>query len=176
MKHTGPILALLGFALLIVSLLPAPGRAEGSTLIEAIYLSSAPTLADRETAALRLNVSGGLVVDASGGSGGLGLGGTAASVDVNADIAADVDAAVAAATTLRLVGWSIKEDAATAAVATFRIIHGATVVGGTEVDTIELAPNESRSEWYLPGGIACPNGISIDRIAGTADVDLYYVQ
>lgn len=46
-----------------------------------------------------------------------------ASVDVNTAIVADVDAAVAAAAGLRLVGFACRESAATAAAATFVIVR-----------------------------------------------------
>lgn len=97
----------------------------------------------------------------------------AASVDVNDALAADVDAAVAAAAGLRLVGWAARESAGAAAVATFRIVHGATVAGGTTVVPVELAANGFASAWYGPEGIAVPNGLSIDVIAGTVDVELF---
>lgn len=98
----------------------------------------------------------------------------AASVDANAAVAADVDAAVAAATGLRLIGFASRESAATAAVASFVIVHGATAAGGTSVVPVELKADESTREWFGPDGIACPNGISIDWIAGTADINLFY--
>lgn len=97
-----------------------------------------------------------------------------ASVDVNSNVGADVDAAVAAAAGLRLVGFACREMAGTAAVAAFIIVHGATGAGGTAVVPVELAANESRSEWFGPEGIACPNGISIDWLAGAVDVHLFY--
>ena len=99
----------------------------------------------------------------------------AVSFDVNAAVAADVDAAVAAATDLRLMGYACRESHGTPAVATFQIIHGATVSGGTVVAQIELAANKSDHEWYGPQGIAVPNGLSIDRVAGTVDVTLFYM-
>lgn len=98
----------------------------------------------------------------------------AASVDVNAAVVADVDAAVPAATGLRLVGFAARESAATAAVATFIIVHGATGAGGTAVLPVELKADESTREWFGPDGIAVPNGISIDWIVGTVDVHLFY--
>lgn len=97
-----------------------------------------------------------------------------ASVDVNAAVAADVDAAVAAAAGLRLVGFAARESAATAAAATFIIVHGATGAGGTAVVPVELAGDQSTREWFGPDGIACPNGISIDWVAGTADIHLFF--
>lgn len=98
----------------------------------------------------------------------------AASVDVNDGITADVDAAVAAVAGLRLMGFACRESAATAAAATFRIMHGATVAGGTVLVPVELAANESTRDWFGPEGIACASGLSIDVIAGTVDVELFY--
>lgn len=102
------------------------------------------------------------------------ISGQGISVDVNAALAADAEAAVAAAPGLRLVGWNIAESAGTPAVATFRIMHGATVAGGTVIAVIELAADKSENFWCWPG-IACPNGLTIDRVAGTADVQLFHV-
>lgn len=98
----------------------------------------------------------------------------AASVDVNTAITADVDAAVAAAAGLRLVGFACRESAATPAVATFIIVHGATGAGGTVLVPVELSANESTRDWFGPEGIACASGLSIDWIAGTIDVELFY--
>ncbi len=98
----------------------------------------------------------------------------AAAVDVNAAVAADVEPAVAAAAGLRLVGFSCRESDGTPAVASFRIIHGATVGGGTAVFVVELAANESKTVWCWPG-IDCASGISIDREAGTFDLHLFTV-
>lgn len=88
--------------------------------------------------------------------------------------AADVDAAVAAASGLRLMGVTIRESAGSAAVATFKIVHGAAVSGGSVLVPIELAANASEEMWFGPNGIACASGLSIDRVAGTADIYLYY--
>ncbi len=108
-----------------------------------------------------------------GGITGTGIN-VAASVDVNTAIAADVDAAVAASPGLRLIGFACRESAATAAAATFIIVHGATAAGGSSVVPVELTADESTREWFGPEGIAVPNGISIDWIAGTADINLFY--
>lgn len=98
----------------------------------------------------------------------------AASVDVNSGVVADVDAAVAGVAGLRLVGFSARESAATAAAATFIIVHGATGAAGTAVAPVELALNTSTSAWFGPDGIACPNGISVDWIVGTVDIHLFF--
>lgn len=97
-----------------------------------------------------------------------------ASVDVNAAVTADVDAAVAAATGLRLVGYSCRESAVSPAVATFAIVNGATGAGGTGVVYVELAANASETVWFGDSGIDCASGISVDHIAGTVDVNLFY--
>lgn len=98
----------------------------------------------------------------------------AASYDINAALTADADAAVAAHAGLRLLGWIARESAGSPAVATARIVEGATASGGTAFLPIELAANESKSAWYGPDGIAVPDGLSIDHIAGTLDVTLFY--
>lgn len=98
----------------------------------------------------------------------------AASADANLAVAADVDAAVVAAAGLRLMGFAAKESAGVAAVATFNIVHGATAAGGTLLVPIELAANESVRDWFGPDGIDAANGISIDWVAGTVDVVLFY--
>ena len=100
--------------------------------------------------------------------------GTTASSSVNAAKTADVDAAVAATAGLTLVGFAAREAHATAAVATFRIVHGATGAGGTAIIPVELSANESTSDWF-EDGIAVPSGLSIDHIAGTFDCTLFYV-
>ena len=97
----------------------------------------------------------------------------AASVDVNAAITADVDAAVAAQAGLRLVGFSTKESAGTPAAATAVIVHGATGAAGTAVSYINLAASGSETKW-LGDGIDCSSGISINWLKGRLDVALFY--
>lgn len=97
-----------------------------------------------------------------------------ASVDTNAAVAADVEPAVAAATGLRLIGYTCRESAGTPAVAAFNIVNGATVSGGTVVAVQELAANGSDKVFFGDAGIDCSSGISIDIVAGTVDVCLYY--
>lgn len=100
--------------------------------------------------------------------------GSGVQVSVNTNKAANVDAAIPAATGQILVGFAARESAAGAAVATFTIMHGATVGAGTSVYPVELNPNESRSEWFWPG-IDVRNGVSINVMAGTVDVDLFFM-
>lgn len=98
----------------------------------------------------------------------------AASVDVNTGISADVEPAIAAATGLRLIGYSCRESAGTPAVAAFNLVHGATVAGGSNVIAVELAANASETVFFGDAGIDCANGISIDVVAGTVDVNVIY--
>jgi len=105
--------------------------------------------------------------------GGAGLF-AACSVDVNAAVTANVDAAVAAQAGLRLMGFSAKESAGIPAAATFTLVHGATVGGGTNVAYQNLALSGSNTEWFGPDGIACPDGISIDWLTGQVDVCIFY--
>jgi len=97
-----------------------------------------------------------------------------ASVSVNEGISSDKEATVAAASGLRLVGWSAREAADPAAVATVRFMNGETVSGGTGLLTIELDPDGSVGEWYSPEGIDAGNGLTIEVIAGTVDIYLYH--
>lgn len=106
-----------------------------------------------------------------GSVGGLGIM-VAATAVVSAAATTDADALVAAATGLRLIGFSIVETAGAAA--TLKIIHGATGAGGTELVGVNLAASESTSDWFGPEGIAAASGLSIDRITGTTRVVLYY--
>ena len=99
---------------------------------------------------------------------------TSASVDVSAAVTGDQNATVAASEGLSLVGFAARETAGTAAVATFRIMNGATVAGGTEINPVELNGNESTSDWFGPEGIDASNGLTIDHIAGTFDCMLFY--
>lgn len=101
--------------------------------------------------------------------------GQAASYDLNAGLTADADAAVAAATGLRLMGFAARESAGSPAVATFQIVHGATGASGDAIVPVELAANGSTFQWFGPQGIAVADGISIDHVAGTVDVTLFYI-
>lgn len=94
-----------------------------------------------------------------------------ASTQVNTAITADVNAAVAAASNLRLLGFAARETAG--ATASFKIIHGATVGGGTMLYPVNLTASQSMSEWFWPG-LNAANGLSIDMISGTVDLDLFY--
>lgn len=99
----------------------------------------------------------------------------ACSVSLNAAAAADVDAAVAAARGLRLMGAAWREVAGSAAAAAFDIVNGATGNAAGKVFPVEVAANGSGSVWFGPNGINCPLGLSLNVTAGTVDVILYYL-
>lgn len=62
----------------------------------------------------------------------------------------------------RYFGFSLRETAGAAA----RLnIYSGTGTGGEQLDTIQLAANESAREWYAPGGIAA-NGIYVELAVG----------
>lgn len=91
----------------------------------------------------------------------------------NAAVAADVDAAVAAQAGLRMCGYSCRESAGSAAVATFEIVNGATGATDDTIVSVELLADYSETVWMWPG-VDCASGISVDHIAGTFDVTIYY--
>ena len=83
----------------------------------------------------------------------------------------------AAATGLRLMGYSCRESAGTPAVASFNIKHAATGAAGDQVVAVELAANGAETKWFGPQGIdVATSGLSIEDVAGTYDVTLYHIQ
>lgn len=94
--------------------------------------------------------------------------------DINAAVTADVDAAVAAATGLILMGWSVRESAGTPAIANGKLVNGATGSAAGKVGEIGLVASDSKTVWLGPNGIPCPLGISIDHLAGQFDIVLFY--
>jgi hypothetical protein len=80
---------------------------------------------------------------------------------------------VAAAANLRLLGYSITENGATAADARMSIRHG-TGTGDPEFFDVMLSPGESLREWFGPDGIAMASGIYINRTSGTTKVTLFW--
>lgn len=76
---------------------------------------------------------------------------------------------VAAQTGLRLTGWSIKEDAASAAVVILR--HG-TSTAGTPIAVVTLASGGSDHAEYGDVGVDVASGIFVDRVSGTTTVVL----
>ena len=94
--------------------------------------------------------------------------------DENNAVDADVDAAVAAAVGLRLMGYSAREADGTPAAASFNIKHAATGAAGTVLACVELEASKGDHMWFGPQGLDAADGISIDDIGGTYDVTLYY--
>ncbi len=89
----------------------------------------------------------------------------------NNSIAADTTLNVAA-TNLRLIGISIRESAATPAVASVILRHGIVAAGnctGNEIAYLELGLNESLQIQY-PNILAVASGVCADVLAGTIDV------
>lgn len=80
------------------------------------------------------------------------------------------EAGVAAATGLRLMGYSIKEMAA--GVATLSLLNGASS-GGTALVHVNLAAAGSTVQWFGPQGIPADSGIWVERLTGSTAVILY---
>ena len=92
-------------------------------------------------------------------------------IDHNDAIVADVDAAVVASAGLRLLGWN----ALATVTGSFRIKNAATGAGGTRLASSGAVAGTSIGEWYGPRGLPAPNGLSIDWILGTWDIELYFL-
>jgi hypothetical protein len=80
---------------------------------------------------------------------------------------ADAQAVAGSAT---LVGFSARENAGTAAAATV-ILRNGTAATDPIVAVIELAADSSQTE-KIPA-VDCPNGIYVDRVAGTSELVVY---
>lgn len=85
---------------------------------------------------------------------------------------ADVDAAVAANDKLVLMGYVMSETAGTPAPAEVQLINGADGDGDV-VAPVQFAASATHYAWF-PNGIPCPDGITIERIAGETSVCVYY--
>lgn len=81
----------------------------------------------------------------------------------------------AATANLRIKGWSIRESAAGAAVATVVIRHDAdgTCDSTAVVAFVELSANQSLQQDYGPDGLAAASGLCVDVIAGEVDFAAY---
>ncbi len=80
--------------------------------------------------------------------------------------------AVAAATALRLMGYSVRESAGTPAVAALNLRHG-TLDSDPLVELIELAADESYGMWFGPNGIDVPNGVFVERVTGETEIVIH---
>lgn len=64
-------------------------------------------------------------------------------------------------------GFSVRETSGVAA-AVVRI-HDGTDNTGVVLDTVQLAANESRAEWYPDGGIWATLGLHVDVVSGAVE-------
>lgn len=127
---------------------------------------------DLDYAPLQLNSAGDLRVTTP-------VAPTAATIDTeNAGQTADFDIEPAT-TNLRLLGWSVREDAASAAVATVVLRHGVLAAGNCTatavIGYIELGPNQSSTMSYGDRGLAVPSGVCADVLAGSVSVVVHLV-
>lgn len=95
-----------------------------------------------------------------------------------ANTALTADTTLEAATNnLKLYGWTVRESAGTAAVATVILRHGALsgsdCTAGAVIAFIELAANGSAQQTYAPLGLAVASGVCVDIISGTIDANIY---
>lgn len=81
---------------------------------------------------------------------------------------------VAAATNLRLVGYSITENAGSPAVARL-VLRNGTTTGGAEMFDVQIAASSSTVQWFGVTGPRCPLGIFVDRVSGTTKLTLYTI-
>jgi len=73
---------------------------------------------------------------------------------------------------MKLMGYSITEDAGTPAAARLRLRHG-TTVAGIEIADVKLAADQSTREMFGIG-IFVPNGVFVERATGTTRLSLYW--
>lgn len=71
-----------------------------------------------------------------------------------------------------LMGFSLRESAASAAVATALIRDGTTATDPIVV-VLELNGDQSATMWFGPDGIRINSGIYLDRVAGTITGAVY---
>ena len=84
----------------------------------------------------------------------------------------------AATANLRLIGWTTRESAAGAAVATVLVRHGVVAAGnctGNVIAYIELGPDQAANMSYSSRGLAVASGVCADVLAGTVDVNIFTV-
>lgn len=74
----------------------------------------------------------------------------------------------------RLIGYSVREAAATPAAAVVRFRSGTTVAGTPLGAGVSLAPGESVREWFGPAGINVPTAVFLERVSGTTEVTVYW--
>lgn len=89
-------------------------------------------------------------------------------------VASNVNAAVAATKGLRLMGYTLHEASGGPAPVEMHLVNGATVAGGTPVSVAKVPVDGSDKAWFGPNGVDCRNGISIEAVAGSMDIVIYY--
>lgn len=72
---------------------------------------------------------------------------------------------------LRYYGYTVRETAG--AVAQI-IIHHSADATGPALATINLAAHESTNAWPAAGGQATPDGIFVERVAGAAELAVFF--
>lgn len=77
----------------------------------------------------------------------------------------------AASADLRYYGFNARE---TSGAPASLIIHHGIGPGDPALSTITLAAKESRNDWPEEGGTAAPNGIFIEWVSGSIELNLYY--
>lgn len=82
------------------------------------------------------------------------------------------DVAVSSSQGVRLLGWSIRESATTAAVATV-ILRNGDADSDQIVAQVELAGDTAETVSLMPQGVYCNQGIFVERAAGTTTVVVY---
>ena len=89
-------------------------------------------------------------------------------------VTTDQEPLVPAQDGLRMLGWAAAEAGGSAGTAIVHIIHGETVSGGSEIETIKFAGDESKHSWQWPG-IKMDGGISLEVVEGEIDIEVYYL-
>ena len=79
---------------------------------------------------------------------------------------------VAAASGLRLMGYSVRESAGSPDVATLNLRHGSADTDPI-VALINLAASGSDSQWFGPQGLPVEGGVFVDRLTGNSTITLH---
>lgn len=82
------------------------------------------------------------------------------------------DQTVIAGTEAKLLGWSLRESAASAAAASANIREGS--ASGDIIAVIELAADGSETVWFGDDGVVAYGGIYFDAVAGEITGVVYY--
>lgn len=169
----------------------ATGLAASSPYVQ--YNASLPSLTTGNYAAAQADSSARQIIVGAGTAGtpGGGLlsvqgvsGGTAqkvssapCTVDVETGSVAVDTTQEAATTSLRICSYTVTESAGTAAVATVVLRHDtvATTCDGPAIAIIELDPNQSVTNTFGDRGLAVPNGLCWDVLAGSINGNVSFV-